>query len=354
MKVLHVMASGERGGGAQHILYLLPELEQMGIQVAAQVGSKGPLLSALQKLGIDTQPWQPWRFLNPYGWDILHYHGTRAAAFAYGQPRSCALKTVYTVHGSALNAQGHFLQRMVRFGAEYLACQHDAIISVCESDLQCLQQHGFLHHARHVVIGNAVQSITYPAAPHELRQMLWQHHSSLKPPMYWIGCIARLVPQKNLFLLANCLYHLPQQAHVFILGDGPERPVLAQHPMAKSGRLHLLGDMPNAAHYLPAFDVLALSSLWEGEPIVLLEAMAGCCPIVATAIPSVVDLAIQSRAIYLASPKDPRAFAAALLEVIHSPGIRQGLIEAGQCFVQQRTVRAQAEKIHTIYQEILS
>jgi glycosyltransferase involved in cell wall biosynthesis len=162
--------------------------------------------------------------------------------------------------------------------------------------------------------------------------------------MYWIGCIARLVPQKNLFLLANCLYHLPQQAHVFILGDGPERPVLAQHPMTKSGRLH----------YLPAFDVLALSSLWEGEPIVLLEAMAGCCPIVATAIPSVVDLAIQSRAIYLASAKDPRAFAAALLEVIHSPGIRQGLIEAGQCFVQQRTVRAQAEKIHTIYQEILS
>ncbi len=93
-----------------------------------------------------------------------------------------------------------------------------------------------------------------------------------------IGWVGRLSREKgpDLFLRAmGQLRDLPLQAS--IIGDGRERPALQRlaHELAIEHRITWHGVVPNAASFLPAFDLLVLSSRTEGTPIVLFEAMDG-------------------------------------------------------------------------------
>ena len=54
MRVLHIMASGARGGGLTHLGLLLPALRRRGWRVEAAVGSDGPGRSILAEAGIPT------------------------------------------------------------------------------------------------------------------------------------------------------------------------------------------------------------------------------------------------------------------------------------------------------------
>ena len=49
MRVLHIMASGERGGGADHLLGVLPELVRRGVECVVAAGDNGPLLAELRQ-----------------------------------------------------------------------------------------------------------------------------------------------------------------------------------------------------------------------------------------------------------------------------------------------------------------
>jgi glycosyltransferase involved in cell wall biosynthesis len=70
---------------------------------------------------------------------------------------------------------------------------------------------------------------------------------------------------------------------------------------------------------LPAFDVFALSSLYEGLPCALVEAMTCRIPVVATAVNSVAEAVISGSTGLLARPGDPRSLACALEYALDHP-----------------------------------
>ena len=52
MRVLHVIATGRRGGGGTHLLGVLPELAKLGVQPSVAVGGDGTLASELEARGV--------------------------------------------------------------------------------------------------------------------------------------------------------------------------------------------------------------------------------------------------------------------------------------------------------------
>ncbi len=123
-----------------------------------------------------------------------------------------------------------------------------------------------------------------------------------------VAYLGRLVPIKGVPLLVDAL---PPGATLVIAGEGPLRASLA-------GRAHLLGEVHGGARddLFCAADVLCLPSIelaggrTEGAPLVLLEGMAAGVPVVAAAVPGIVELAGDTA--WLFPPGDTAALRLAL------------------------------------------
>jgi glycosyltransferase involved in cell wall biosynthesis len=140
-----------------------------------------------------------------------------------------------------------------------------------------------------------------------------------------------------------------------IIGDGALRPALE----AQAGSLGLesqvifAGNRKDPEYFYPALDVVALTSLNEGTPLTLIEAMANGCPIVATSVGGVVDLLGEDRGICVKSG-DEEAFAAALKKLAADPQLRKDLGARGFEFVQRNYRKERlVEDIKRLYRELM-
>jgi glycosyltransferase involved in cell wall biosynthesis len=83
--------------------------------------------------------------------------------------------------------------------------------------------------------------------------------------------------------------------------------------------LVLAGERTDVPELLPAFDVFALPSLYEGLPTVVVEAMVCGIPVVATAVNAVGDVVVPGETGLLVPPRRPELMASAIGYLLDSP-----------------------------------
>jgi glycosyltransferase involved in cell wall biosynthesis len=137
-----------------------------------------------------------------------------------------------------------------------------------------------------------------------------------------VGTVGRLDAQKSPADMVAALAALGREdVYVVWVGGGSlfdrTRRLIERRGLA--GRFMLLGDRADVPALLPAFDVFALSSLYEGLPCALVEAMTCRIPVVATAVNSVAEAVISGSTGLLARPGDPRSLARALEYALDHP-----------------------------------
>ncbi|MGA8338255.1 MAG: glycosyltransferase [Solirubrobacteraceae bacterium] len=154
--------------------------------------------------------------------------------------------------------------------------------------------------------------------------------------------IGRLVPDKGQMLLLRALAELRDNgvpATLTMIGDGPDRAVLER----AAQRLHLadcveftgsLGQ-PEVAERFESADVFCLPSFAEGLPVVLMEAMSHCLPVVATRIAGVGELVEDGVSGALVSPARIDQLLAALARLADDPDLRWGWGQAGRARVER-------------------
>jgi glycosyltransferase involved in cell wall biosynthesis len=137
--------------------------------------------------------------------------------------------------------------------------------------------------------------------------------------------VARLVPEKAQHLLveafARVRAELPE-AHLAIAGaEGPASAAVAA-AISQSGvgdAVSLLGFRADARDLVTAADVFVFSSVSEGSPGAVVEAMMLGTPVAAFAIPPVAELTGDGEHAWLAEPGDPAALASAMLDAFRAP-----------------------------------
>ena len=142
--------------------------------------------------------------------------------------------------------------------------------------------------------------------------------------------VGRLAAQKGFGTLLDAAGRLrgcDPQPLVVIAGAGPLHTELARRIDTERLPLRLLGQRDDVPALLAAADVFVLPSMWEGQPLILQEALRAGVPIVATRTGGIPDLTGEDAAL-LVPPGDPERLAAALVRVLAEPGLAARLSAA--------------------------
>lgn len=143
-----------------------------------------------------------------------------------------------------------------------------------------------------------------------------------------IGTIANFYPSKGLEYLIETAEYFKNNNIVFIvIGDGIEHPSLEKLITEKSleKKVLLLGQLPDAYRFMPAFDIFILPSVKEGFPWVVIEAMAAKLPVVTTRVGAVPEIIEDSKNGMLVEPARPEQIAKKIKELINNGYLRQEL-----------------------------
>jgi glycosyltransferase involved in cell wall biosynthesis len=173
-----------------------------------------------------------------------------------------------------------------------------------------------------------------------------------------VGTVTRLSPQKAPLDFVDAAARVAErrpEAHFLLVGDGPLRAGVEAR-VADLGlveRFHLAGLRREVPDLLHAFDVFALSSLWEGLPRVLPQAMAAGLPVVATAVDGNAEAVTDGANGILVPPGDPGAMAGALVRLLDDPDLAARMGEAGQASVQEFSARKMVDDIAALYEALL-
>ena len=298
--------------------------------------------------------WKLWRLLVRIRPDIVHTHtakaGTvgRVAGMLYryvtpstliGRPRRC--RFIHTYHGHIFHS--YYGRVKTRF---FLAIER--MLSRVNTDrIVVLSQQQLVELRDAFRVGRPEKFVVIPlgvdldevrgdaAAGRALRDRLGVGDHEIV-----VGIVGRLTAIKNHDLFLRVAARIGGRARMAIFGEGAERPALE----ARARELNLTnilfaGTQPAAAIYA-SLDIVALTSLNEGTPLTLIEAMANDKPVISTAVGGVVDLLgaveqagppfdIRERGISVASG-DERGFAAGLQRLIADEALRESLGRRGQ------------------------
>ena len=271
------------------------------------------------------------RALNP---DIVHTHSSKAGILGrYAAHYLGIKKIIHTPHVFSFQwEQG--LKRRLYLALERQAARHcQALVCVGESQRADALSRGLTESEKLLVIPNGMSvAAPVPAAQRAmLRASLGLTDTSLA-----VGMVARLAPQKGVgsfvAAAAKVLEKRPE-AIFFLVGGGPlEAEVRSRMAELKlsAQNFRLLGHREDAPLLYPAFDVVVLSSLYEGLPYVLLEAMAWGVPVVATDVLGSRDVVADGETGFLARVNDPGHIAERTLLLLDDEPLRRRFSQAAR------------------------
>jgi glycosyltransferase involved in cell wall biosynthesis len=210
--------------------------------------------------------------------DIIHANIGNTANVAVILGKRVGIPVVLSEHSSAY-ARNRFSPAQVR-RMRFFMNRVDLIMPVCEALGRKMREYGISRPM--ISISNVADpAIFYPAAPGE----------QVTEPCREVALIARLSEEKAVHLAIQAVARLQQRGIYFqlnIAGDGPERFGL-EAMVAEAGLgswVHFHGNLAkeSLASLLRRASIFLLTSLWENQPVVILEAITCGLPVVAPAV----------------------------------------------------------------------
>ena len=390
-RIVRVIARLNVGGPAKHVVWLTAGLNDSNYRSLLVTGSVPageedmgyfadeagvtpfyiPEMSREISLNDAVTVWKLFRLFLRERPDIVHTHtakaGTvgRVAGFFYrwltpgtliGRPRAC--KFVHTYHGHVFHSYyGRGRTRM------FLAIERLLARLVTDKLVVVSAQQG-AEIGNDFRVGRQGQIKVIPLgldldlfAKSQSRRARFREELGIDDQTVLVGIVGRLTEIKNHRMFLNSVARLKGQTRMrfVIIGDGSLRESLEQQArsLGLESDVMFAGGRRDPEYFYPALDIVALTSLNEGTPLTLIEAMANARPTVATSVGGVVDLLADERGISVASG-DEEAFAAALSRLADDPQLQKELGARGREFVD-RVYRKErlVEDIKHLYDELL-
>lgn len=265
--------------------------------------------------------------------DVVHCH--HYSPFVYGllatvlHPR---VRLVFTEHGRLANTGTSRKRQIVN---PMLAWWPARLCAVSADLRRHMISEGFPGRRLEVVYnGIAAGERPRPAQRQAAREAL-----GLAPGALVVGSVGRLDPVKNLPALlrahARLLAEHPE-ARLVIVGDGPDREALHAEALALNiaGAVVFTGYRADVRTVMPAFDIYANSSRYEGVSLTILEAMAAGLPVVATDVGGNPEVVCDHETGRLVAGH-AGALAGALIELANHPKRRHAMGDAGRWRVKR-------------------
>ena len=267
---------------------------------------------------------------------IWHGHDYKSNALGLLLKRFWPLRLVTTVHGWVRHtARTPLYYRVDKFCLP----RYEKVLGVSE-DLVAECHRAGVATERCLLLENGID---LPAYERSQTVAAAKARLGFDPARPLIGAVGRLSPEKGFDRLLQAVAELRGDVQLVIVGEGDDRPrlqaMMEERHLGTSCRL--AGFQADPKPYYEALDVFALSSLREGLPNVLLEALALAVPVVATRIAGVPRLVSDGDNGRLVEPDDVPALRSALADLLDDSALRTRLGAAGRRTVEERYSFAQ-------------
>ncbi len=433
MKVLRIIARLNVGGPARHVAWLASRLgREAGVETVLAAGvvppgeddmtyfatAQGVTPVIIPEMSREISPldavtvWKLYRLMRREQPDIVHTHtakaGTvgRVAGVLYrwltpsalvGRPRAC--RFVHTYHGHIFHSYyGRWKTRLFLSIEKLLArFATDRIVVISPQQFREIHEDfGVGRREQFAVIPLGLDTEVFADWSRRREVARGELNAGGRGDDVLVGIVGRLTEIKNhrMFLEAAAHYKTQHEqsarhgardgdgrgAHdehdrrvrFVVIGDGHLRVELEEYALTlglSAGDVIFTGLRDDPENFYPALDVAALTSLNEGTPLTLIEAMANARPVIATGVGGVVDLLGGVDASELRRPRewqvcergvlvenhDAATFSRALDELIANEALRAGMGERGRAYVAEHysVERLTADVLH-LYEELLS
>ena len=175
-----------------------------------------------------------------------------------------------------------------------------------------------------------------------------------------LGTIARLEPQKSQDVMIDAMPAILQEfpdTHLVIVGGGSLESALRErvHAAGLQKNVHLTGWQTVPDPYLAAMDVFVLSSLFEGLPIAILQAMAAGRPVVSTDAGGVKEVIHHERHGIIVPERNAESFSKSTIDLLRRPEAMRAFGEAAQAYYRDHLrVACMVREYDRVYRDCLS
>jgi glycosyltransferase involved in cell wall biosynthesis len=358
IRVLHVIDSFDLGGGQTALWNLLRELDRARFapEVACLHGP-GVFTGEFAALGLPVHVLSPRKWLPLYLPRLVRLIALRRPQIVHchlfwsnwiAKPIAAGLGVCVRINHDQCNDRLRHVNTAARW-LDALANRFSShICAVSNSTRQFLIDHEGVAPERVSLVYNGVDLDRFQPRPHARRD---------GPPVV-LG-VGRLHPQKNFSLwldAAALLVRAGIDAEFHIAGTGPEEAMLREKATAWkiADRVKFLGHVSDTPALYASADALLMTSLFEGTPLAILEAMAMRLPIVAPRLDGISEVLENGRDALLVDPPSADGFASALASLLEKPSLGVALADAAASKVRERySAFAMARAIESIYERTL-
>lgn len=402
MKILRIIARLNVGGPARHVVWLTKALQDDEFQTTLIAGSvppgeddmgyfadeNGVRPVYLREMSREISPSDTRSLLKLYRLikaekpDIIHTHTAKAGTLGriagsmyrwltwgtlVGRPRR--VRMVHTFHGHVFHSYYSPAKTRAFLAIERtLARATDRIVVLSDQQLDEINKKfrvGNLERFAVVPLGIDIEQFdSDPSVRQKLRAEFGVQESDVV-----VGFVGRLTEIKNISLLLHAAALIRERKDVkfAIVGDGHLRPDLEQKAASldNGSNTIFLGNRSDISDIYSALDIVALTSLNEGTPLSLIEAMAAGKPVISTGVGGVRDLlgavreeyggfSICDRGIRVES-FEPADYQAGLTYLVENRRWRAEIAERGRKYIRSRYGKDRLiDDIKRLYRELNS
>ncbi len=342
INILYIVTKMELGGAQKQVLSLIRRLDEADFQVFLFTAQEGLLLDEARgipglKLKLSRfleRPISPvndliclieiYRFIRENRIQIVHTHSSKAGILGRLGGHLAGVKNIiHTVHGWSFNDFQHPLVRGLYILLERICGSlTDCLVVVCEYD----RKKGL---AQRIAYSEKYKLIRYGLNYEEFsnKTLSCRSEFGLADDEFAVGMVACLKPQKaplDFVSLAGLIHKEIPKTRFILAGDGCLRHAVEERirRLSLQREFILLGWRRDIQRLLASLDVFVLTSLWEGQPICVLEAMLAGVAVVVTDTGGVNEVVKDSYTGFMVTPHDLQSLAEKTVTLLKNDKLR--------------------------------
>lgn len=355
MTILHMIPTLEGGGAERQLSMLAIEQARRGFDVHVAIRRGGVYAKPMQDAGVRIHDLRNLRSVNPKLFLALGriLNSVRPALVQTWLPQMDILGGLVALRSrtpwivTERTSKTYYAEVPFMARARLLLGRFASAVVANSAGGQDYWQENTGHSVKLVTARNALdfQAIQKPAAPAE----------RFPSPLFLV--VGRLIPEKALDVIVRAVGRLSAATamNLLIIGDGPARATLQREIEAANlgSRAKLLPFQPDWWRWLKVADGLISMSRYEGNPNVVLEAMAGGCPLILSDIPAHREIADACSAVFVPLD-DVQGLSDAITDFVAQPEAALQRAKRASARVGSMTVEAMADAYDAVYSQVLN
>jgi len=288
---------------------------------------------------------------------IVHTHSSKAGILGrWGARLARADAIIHTIHGFGFHDyQPLPIKGFLFFLEKVTARITDMFIAVSKANIKKGVDNGIFTKQKTSLIRSGIEVEAFTRV--KVKRAEKKKSLGVEPDLPLVTMIGCLKPQKAPLDYLEVAHQVLQEreAHFILVGDGALREKVEKKAvqLGLGERFKLLGWRRDIPEILAATDIFCLTSLWEGLPRVLPQAMAMGIPIVATDVDGTPEAVIHNVNGFITKPRDTKAMAERIIYLLDHPQEAKMMGKQGKKMVSEFDIRRMVREQEDLYLQLL-